>query len=328
MIGITLFLLPIMSFMAVRVCKMVWANEKIVPLMLVTLCMTLIALVAYWSFLIRAYNAVEWSCNGTKSYNCAAEICDYLPAVFLANAVVLNLNKWVYFKMRINAFINVGFGQLHEDEVDRRSVNTASDSSLSARMKQNRPMSFDTNSNASRESAVLDLFEQENENLKKKQKINNIACIILAGGYTVSTLSISLYPCVTGELRFLETNHIMTSAMFCVLGIFFLIYGVSMNISLRKHFPGFYNRFWCFLWTASFCLTIPLFLRAFINGLLIISPKFFRWYNDVNNFSQTNTLYLVFTTYIPIMTQISSLTFGYLRKKQDAKKHARGELGN
>ena len=33
-----------------------------------------------------------------------------MPAFLLANAVILNLNKWIYFKLRIGAFIKVGFG--------------------------------------------------------------------------------------------------------------------------------------------------------------------------------------------------------------------------
>ena len=33
-----------------------------------------------------------------------------MPSFFLANAALLNLNKWIYYTMRIFAFIRVGFG--------------------------------------------------------------------------------------------------------------------------------------------------------------------------------------------------------------------------
>ena len=55
-----------------------------------------------------------------------------MPAFLLANAVTLNLNKWIYFKLRINAFIKVGFGD-NIDVID--NVETQSSKSLSQQQK-------------------------------------------------------------------------------------------------------------------------------------------------------------------------------------------------
>ena len=52
-----------------------------------------------------------WACNTTsRSLACSGNIIAILPSFFLGIGVILNLNKWVYFTLRINAFITVGFG--------------------------------------------------------------------------------------------------------------------------------------------------------------------------------------------------------------------------
>ena len=167
MIGVTLLLLPILVYMTVRVTGMVWENEKVVPLMLITLCFTLLNLLLYWSYVIYSTNHPEWSCSDAISYKCESSVFAYLPALFLANAVILNLNKWVYFKLRINAFIQVGFG-MNEDrclggsDTDQDDVLTDSDASVSARRRHSVPKTFDSFSDQSRESAVMDMYEAEN----------------------------------------------------------------------------------------------------------------------------------------------------------------------
>ena len=129
------------------------------------------------------------------------------------------------------------------------------------------------------------------------------------------TLFLMMYPCATGTS--LETNWGLytTAVMFSILGVMFLVYGIGMNLSLKSFFPHFYMSFRCFLWTACLCLSIPLFLRFVIDALRAFSEDFESWYIDADHFYITNTGFLVLTTYVPILTQMSSLVFGYLRKK-------------
>ena len=163
MIAVSVVLLFILVFMTIRVYKTVWANEKVVPIMLTTLCVTLITLIAYFSYVIASTNNPDWNCSGSKGFICASSVCAYLPALCLANAVILNLNKWVYFKLRINAFIKVGFGNTRNE--DKKSVVTLSDDSESCRVRKTLPRSLGSVSNSSGESAVLDMFESENMKL-------------------------------------------------------------------------------------------------------------------------------------------------------------------
>ena len=166
MIAVSLVLFVILVYMTIVVCRMVWANEKVVPIMLITLCVTLMTLVIYFSYVIASTNNPDWNCGGSKSFICASEVCAYLPALCLANAVILNLNKWVYFKLRINAFIKVGFGSTDDKDIEgKKSVVTLSDDSESCRVRKTIPKSFESTSDKSGESAVLDMFEEENKKL-------------------------------------------------------------------------------------------------------------------------------------------------------------------
>ena len=283
--------------------------------MLVILCMTLVFLVDYWSYVIYATNHPDWSCSNAISNTCATSVCAYLPAIGLANAVVLNLNKWVYFKLRINAFIKVGFGCSNDEDSEPDEVNTDSEVSVSARHKLKQTTDVDVDESfTSNESAVLDMYEQTNRELKSKQRLNNIVCILLAGAYTTATLVFMIDPCISNSARFNNPNRYLTLIFYGVLGFAFMVTGISMNISLQRYFKHFYNMFSYFLWIACFFLTVPLFVRVAMNILLLHVPKFKAWYLNWNNFTFTNTFYLIFTTYIPIVTQMSSLVFGYLRK--------------
>ena len=133
MIGITLFLLPIMLYMTVKVFRLVWPNEKVVPMMLVMLCLTLVSCIGYYSFIIYSWNHTRWNCEFGRERNCLSYSFSYAPAFCLANSVILNLNKWIYFKLRINAFVKVGFGF---NDVLRETVNTESGESASRKERR------------------------------------------------------------------------------------------------------------------------------------------------------------------------------------------------
>ena len=167
-------------------------------------------------------------------------------------------------------------------------------------------------------STAIDLIETENQKLKRRVKINNVVCTVFAVLYSIATVTFFVWPCASFSTlnNFEFASQLTTSLVFCILGIAFYITSITMNSSLKKYFPHFYNSFKCFLWAACVFLTIPLFLRAIIDMLKTTSTEFSKWYNDLDNFAWTNTCYLVVSTYIPIVTQMSSLIFGYLRKRQ------------
>ena len=108
-------LLPVLVYMTNKVTKFVWHEEKVIPAMLFTLTTTTFFLILYYLWIIAVYAWPAWAClrsdngqNYLQSYACSAATIPNLPAFFLALAVLLNVNKWIYFELRIFAFIGVG----------------------------------------------------------------------------------------------------------------------------------------------------------------------------------------------------------------------------
>ena len=109
MVGILAVLfLPAALFVTYRIFRFVWSSDKIIPLMLIMLTLTIMSMLSYYMFLICQQLFVKWSCYNNQVDQCLTALIPNLPSFFLALAVILNLNKWVYFQLRICAFIRIG----------------------------------------------------------------------------------------------------------------------------------------------------------------------------------------------------------------------------
>jgi len=110
-IVLTCFLLAVLLYTTYRVHKLVWANDKVIPMMLVMLNLATFSMIVYFVLNVASDMYPEWACSLSPSYlSCAAFIAS-APLFFLSIAVVLNINKWMYFHFRVIAFVKVGFGQ-------------------------------------------------------------------------------------------------------------------------------------------------------------------------------------------------------------------------
>ena len=87
---------------------------------------------------------------------------------------------------------------------------------------------------------------------------------------------------------------------------------------LRRYYKGFYKQFGCYLWMANVLLTFPLTFRAMFDGLRFSDNWFYYWIGSENYYRLTgyNILLFTFGTYIPMLMQIGSLIFGFVRHKQ------------
>ena len=70
MIILTLALLPIFIFMTIKVSRMVWSNDKAVPLTLMMMCITLLSMVLYYTWLMVYMKNPRWICTGTNRFRC------------------------------------------------------------------------------------------------------------------------------------------------------------------------------------------------------------------------------------------------------------------
>ena len=150
--------------------------------------------------------------------------------------------------------------------------------------------------------------------MTQRQKILNILTIACVSAYSIVSVYFLARRCISEDDSYLKSvTEFGVIFMFACLGIAFLICGVTMNIALKKYFPLFYGSHKCFLWLATISLSVPLFSRAVIDLAYNESKQFEDFY--AKEFIVANNLFLIVSTYIPIMTSMSSLIFGYLRKQ-------------
>lgn len=104
---ILLIILVPQALLTYKVKELVWHRDKIMPLMLFCLGASLFTFFLYFLFtLVAEYNLV-WQFGFSKSYTCSVIFFGEMPAFFLSIGIILNANKWIYFLLRIKAFVKV-----------------------------------------------------------------------------------------------------------------------------------------------------------------------------------------------------------------------------
>lgn len=87
----------VLFYIMVKVIQKVWDSDKIIPIMLANL--QLAALCTGLFFLEQIVLIKNY--DGTSENVCMTTIIPYCNTMFLAIAVILNINKWIYFTLRI-----------------------------------------------------------------------------------------------------------------------------------------------------------------------------------------------------------------------------------
>ena len=100
---------------------------------------------------------------------------------------------------------------------------------------------------------------------------------------------------------------------FTVLAILFFTVGCIMLNRLRIYFKGFFKDYGCYLWIANVLLTIPLIIRAIFDALLFDDDWLAYWLNGADKVAIYNLIFLTLVNYVPMLLQISSLIFGFVR---------------
>ena len=93
----------VLLYLTIFVIRSFWDSEKVIPLMLLNL---QLAALASALFFIEQMIAFSLFANSPPNY-CLETIVIYLSTLFLGLAVLLNINKWIYFSMRIMAKVKI-----------------------------------------------------------------------------------------------------------------------------------------------------------------------------------------------------------------------------
>jgi hypothetical protein len=112
LLGLLFF--PMMLYLTIRVTRFVWHQEKLIPCMLFSLSAASFFLVCYFVWLVCIYAWPAWMCSYSppmdtvRGFACSNTFFPNLPSFFLALSVILNLDKWIYFELRIISLIRIG----------------------------------------------------------------------------------------------------------------------------------------------------------------------------------------------------------------------------
>ena len=93
----------IMTVIAVKVYRLTWQTDKIIPLMLILMCCTLYSSAIYFLMSDILYYSYDNFSNAfctdpTPSWFSLMDgSLSVLPSYFLGVGCMLNLNKWIYF---------------------------------------------------------------------------------------------------------------------------------------------------------------------------------------------------------------------------------------
>jgi hypothetical protein len=103
--------------------------------------------------------------------------------------------------------------------------------------------------------------------------------------------------------------------MYTVLAIIFFAVGCFMLNRLKRFYKGFYKDFGCYLWMANILLTFPLLFRAVFDWLRADERWTDFWFMNERRIASYNILFFAFSSLIPMVMQIGSLIFGFVRQK-------------
>ena len=159
--------------------------------------------------------------------------------------------------------------------------------------------------------------------LKVKSQLTLLATVTVTIYITVYA-SLFLYGCL-GDFPDVETWEekvffhldVYTLMCFTVLAVTFSVVGILLIRALKTNFPKFYIQYRHILIIATVLLAVPLFFRAVFDGIKLCFPSFMNYVDS--NYTRNalyNMIFFTLTTYLPILSQITSLVFGFLRHKQ------------
>ena len=108
----------------------------------------------------------------------------------------------------------------------------------------------------------------------------------------------------------------MVIGTFSLLAVIFFTVGYMMLSRLKRYFKDFYKHFGTKLWIANVLLTFPLTFRGILDAVNLnenFNSFFIQNYYRITGY---NIMIITLGTYLPMMLQIMSLIFGFVRNKQ------------
>jgi hypothetical protein len=263
--------------------------------MLLSLSASLFSFVIFFIVTLVAEYDLLWQYGYYQSYTCSIIYFGEMPAFFLSIGIILNANKWIYFLLKIKAFVRV-----ETISAIRRlpSTNDFDEYRSSSALKNEDCTSLvDTTRTRSTTSSLA------TREIKFATRVNimNGFTLLLIFIYAVIFIVKTSQGCASNN--FSDGVPLMSKLftwLFNILGVVFLGTGMIMIFTVKSHFPTFFEEFGRLLWIATLLLTLPLFIRGINSYYFGKNGGYKTWY--LNNYALVNSFYVTFSTILPILT--------------------------
>jgi hypothetical protein len=255
----------------VTTVALIWINFKVIQiegtkdlvlvLMLVSLKLSLIAFAIFFGF---QASIVQYYVCFSKYYFCMTGLTVGWPSIFLAYALILTMNKWVYYILYAT---HVKFeGNLNNIEYELK-------------LKRN-ALNLVT--------AVMIL-------------IFTLCGCVFSDRTCTNYSSFEQFSSFTADI--LLPLYSFISIIFFILSVGMIVTGGTFLYLLRRDHNQFYNEYYKILWTAVSLITIPLLLRCTLDWASRF-PNYYSFIHkpNTNNLTTYNLLFFLFTTYIVILS--------------------------
>jgi hypothetical protein len=206
----------------------------------------------------------------THKFYCETVIFDTLPAMFLALATMLNINKWCYYNLRTRAY-----------------------------QERNKHVTEETKHKLRRNVTILNYITA----LLCTSVVAPYCYFYVKGCDGQIYFNILHEPKYNEDI--MKPSYDFTCIVFATLFILFSIVSVHMILTLKQLVPKLYDQYKVYLWSGSFTLTMPLLLRFVLDLLYNDDASWRKWLfseNHPNRDTDYVLLDFLFTTYIPILS--------------------------
>lgn len=95
MIIVLAILAVVMATMAIKVKRMVWKDDKILPFVLIFMTISVILFVFYFVVQVVIYSVPKWGSHNYNSYRYCFMYTYYSAILALVIGAVLNVHKWI-----------------------------------------------------------------------------------------------------------------------------------------------------------------------------------------------------------------------------------------
>lgn len=158
------------------------------------------------------------------------------------------------------------------------------------------------------------MTESEKLTLKKWKLVINVftvVCICI----TVTWAFAIIFESAFFQKNLSKTLIVVSGVNHLLSGSLFIVSGFMINLKIKKSFTSFYIENRTLLWLATLGLSVPILSRGILDLARVFNVDFEKFVHRFIKFY--NPAFFLLGDLLPLLFQLSSLVFGYIRRRKN-----------